>query len=50
MYVSEIVTKYNIPDSSILKRWIKGYNANRVLKDYNPKREVYMAEARRKKS
>ena len=24
------------------------YNANRELKDYNPKREVYMAEARRK--
>lgn len=48
MYVSEIATKYNIPDSSILKRWIKSYNANRKLKDYNPKREVYMAEARRK--
>ena len=24
------------------------YNANRELKDYNPKQEVYMAEARRK--
>ena len=24
------------------------YNANRELKDYDPKREVYMAEARRK--
>lgn len=48
MYVSEIVSKYNIPDASILKRWIKCYNANRELKDYNPKREVYMAEARRK--
>ncbi|MFQ9592249.1 MAG: transposase [Ruminococcus sp.] len=24
------------------------YNANREFKDYNPKREVYMAEARRK--
>ncbi|MFQ9509812.1 MAG: helix-turn-helix domain-containing protein [Lachnospiraceae bacterium] len=48
MYVSEIVSKYNISDASILKRWIKCYNANRELKDYNPKREVYMAEARRK--
>ena len=27
---------------------IKVYNANREFKDYNPKREVYMAEARRK--
>lgn len=50
MYISEIVSKYKIPDSSILKRWVKCYNANRELKDYCPKREVYMAEARRKTS
>ena len=30
MYVSEIISKYNIPDYSILKRWIKCYNANIV--------------------
>jgi len=48
MYVSEIVASYNITDSSTLKRWIKRYNANRELKDYDPKREVYMAEARKK--
>ena len=31
-----------------LRKWIRMYNANRELKDYNPKQEVYMAEARRK--
>lgn len=29
-------------------RLIKCYNANRELKNYNPKQEVYMAQARRK--
>ena len=33
---------------SVLRRWIKCYNANKELKDYDPKREVYMADARRK--
>ena len=33
---------------SVLQRWIKKYNADRELKDYSPKREVYMAEATRK--
>ena len=46
--VREIVTKYNISSMSMLERWISLYNANRELKDYDPKREVYMAEARRK--
>lgn len=31
-----------------LQNWISLYNANRELRDYDPKREVYMAEARRK--
>lgn len=31
-----------------LQKWISLYNANRELRDYDPKREVYMAEARRK--
>ena len=48
MSVDEIVAKYNISSRSVLQRWIKKYNANRELKDDNPKREVYMAEARRK--
>ena len=46
--VNDIVAKYNISDRSDLRRWIACYNANRELKDYEPKREVYMAEARRK--
>ena len=44
----EICIKYNIPSDSILLKWVECYNANRELKDYCPKREVYMAEARRK--
>lgn len=33
---------------STLRGWIKVYNANREVKDYDPKQEVYMAEARRR--
>ena len=39
--------KYDI-SSSLLRSWVRMYNANRKLKDYDPKQEVYMAEARRK--
>ncbi len=46
--ISDICIRYKIRSSSILRRWIKKYNANRELKDYCPKREVYMAEAKRK--
>lgn len=46
--VRKIVAQYNISSMSMLERWISLYNANRELKDYDPKREVYMAEARRK--
>ena len=45
--VDDIVAKYNISNRSVLLEWIKRYNANKELKDYDPKREVYMAEARR---
>ena len=44
----DIAAKYNLRSSSTLHRWVSLYNANRELKDYFPKREVYMAEARRK--
>ncbi|HKK89671.1 MAG TPA: helix-turn-helix domain-containing protein [Saprospiraceae bacterium] len=44
----DISAKYRIKDSRSLRSWISLYNANKELKDYNPKREVYMAEARRK--
>ena len=46
--VDDIVAKYNISAREVLRNWIKRYNANKELKDYNPKREVYMADARRK--
>ena len=46
--VDDIVAKYNISSRKVLRNWIEYYNANRELKDYDPKREVYMAEARRK--
>lgn len=48
--VDDIVAKYNISSRSVLQRWIKQYNDHMELKDYNPKREVYMAGARRKTS
>ncbi len=46
--VDDIVAKYNISDHRVLRGWIERYNANKELKDYDPKREVYMASARRK--
>ncbi len=46
--VDDIVARYNISAREVLRRWIKRYNANMELKDYEPKREVYMAESRRK--
>ncbi len=46
--IDDIVAKYNISSRQVLRRWIMKYNANRELKDYDPKREVYMAAARRK--
>ena len=46
--VYEIAAKWNISCASVLMKWIKCYNADMELKDYEPKREVYMAEARRK--
>lgn len=46
--VDDIIAKYAISSRSVLRSWIKVYNANREFKDYNPKQEVYMAEARRK--
>ena len=39
--------KYDI-FSGLLRSWGRMYNANRKFKDYYPKEEVYMAQARRK--
>lgn len=46
--VDDIVAKYNISSRQVLRGWILRYNANRELKDYAPKRGVYMTDARRK--
>ena len=46
--IAECSAKYGISDPHVLRSWISKYNANRELKDYDPKREVYMAEAKRK--
>ena len=46
--LDDIVIKYRISSKRVLQSWIKRYNANEELKDYDPKREVYMADARRK--
>ena len=46
--VNDIVAKYNISSEYVLRNWIKLYNTNKELKDYDPKRKVYMADARRK--
>ncbi len=48
--VTELCARYGIPAHVTLQNWISLYNANRELRDYDPKREVYMAEARRKTS
>jgi transposase-like protein len=46
--LEEICVKYDISTHTVLRRWIKKYTANKELRDYDPRREVYMAEARRK--
>lgn len=46
--ILDVVSQHQISSSYVLRNWIFMYNANRELKDYDPKQEVYMAEARRK--
>lgn len=46
--VDDIVAKYNVSSREVLRNWIRLYNTNKELKDYDPKREVDMADARRK--
>lgn len=46
--ILEITVKYGISDTKVFRQWILKYNANIELKSYDPKREVYIAEARRK--
>ncbi|MEI7563620.1 MAG: helix-turn-helix domain-containing protein [bacterium] len=44
----EISARYGISGESTLHKWFLQYNSDMKLSDYNPKPEVYMAEARRK--
>jgi len=46
--MEDIQRKYHIFSERQLRNWILLYNSNMELKDYDPKQEVYMAEARRK--
>lgn len=39
--LDNIIAKYNISAKWVLQQWIMRYNANKELKDYDPKREVY---------
>ena len=39
----EISRRYNILGKETLKRWIRVYNSNRELREYDPKPEVYVA-------
>ena len=43
----DLAVKYNIPAYSTVERWVRSYNSHIELKDYDPKREVYMAEGRK---
>jgi Transposase and inactivated derivatives len=45
--VRGICRKFKIPSTSMLRSWIKVYNGNRELRDYDPKPEVYVAMARK---
>ena len=43
----EISRKYHISSNETLRKWIKVYNSNKELRDYDPKPEVYVAMARK---
>ena len=46
--VDDVIAKHGITSRSVLIKWIEKYRANIELRDYYPRREVYMAGARRK--
>ena len=41
--LNEICIKHHIPSNKTLRNWIKKYNSNKALHDYDPKPEVYVA-------
>lgn len=46
--MDDIVAKYNISNREVLRKWIQRYNANKELKDYDPKREVLYGKRKKK--
>jgi len=44
---NDLAVRYNIPDHATIIRWAKRYNNHIELRDYDPNREVYMAERRK---
>ena len=46
----DLAAKYNLRSKTQILKWVTLYNSDIELKDYDPKPEVYMAEARRKTS
>ena len=46
--VDDVIAKHGITSRSVLIKWIEKYRANIELRDYYPRREVYMAGAGRK--
>lgn len=42
--LSELQTKYRIPSTKTIRKWLKKYNDHIELEDYDPHPEVYMAE------
>lgn len=43
----DLAIKYNISNYEIVRQWVIKYNNGMVIKDYNPKREVYTMKARK---
>lgn len=41
----DLAAKYGIPDTKIIRQWVKKYNEYEILKDYCPNPEIYMAKA-----
>ena len=46
--IEVIANKYNVHSDSTVMSWIKKYNNLKELKDYNPRREIYMKDCSRK--
>lgn len=42
-----LANKYNIRSKSIVINWVKKYNEGIVIKDYNPKGEVYTMKSKK---